>query len=293
MSERQATVLFANLSGSAELYAAVGEGAASPIVQRCLDLAAHEVESGGGRVLKRYGHGLMAIFGSPDAAASAAAETQVRVEAAPGAGGVQLGLRIGFHHGPVLQQGNDVFGDHVNLAARLASLARKGEIILSLPTADLLSAGWRSLVRNLDPVAAKGTNEAVELAGLLWRSDAQATVGERPPPAPRPAAVRLRLEYRGLTLLRRRADDSIRLGRDEDCGLIVDQEKVSRSHCTIERRQDKFVLRDHSTNGTYVTQEGDLEVLLHRDELVLGTHGWLALGQPRTAERDAVEFFCE
>jgi adenylate cyclase len=293
VSERQATVLFANLSGSAELYAAVGDTAAQAAVERRLDLAAQSVTSGGGRVVKRYGHGLMAIFGSPDAAATAAAETQARAETAPGVGGVQLGLRVGFHHGPVLQQGSDVFGDNVNLAARLASLAKKGEVVLSLATAGLLSAGLRSMVRNLYPITVKGKSEDVDLAELMWRSDAQATVGARPTPAPRPSAPCLRLEYRGQTIVRRRAGDSIGLGRDEDCGLVVDHEMVSRSHCTIERRQGTFVLKDHSTNGTYVTYDGDREVLLRRDELVLGKHGWLALGQPRAAAPDAVEFFCE
>ena len=52
--------------------------------------------------------------------------------------GTKLGVRIGFHHGPVLQRDDDVFGDTVNLAARLVAQAKKGEIILSTETAALL-----------------------------------------------------------------------------------------------------------------------------------------------------------
>ena len=284
--ERQGTVVFANVSGSAELYAAVGDAAAQPAMERCLGLAAAALAAGGGRVIKRYGHGLMAVFGSPDAAAAAAAEIQGSLELAPPVGSVQLGLRIGLHHGPLVQQGKDVSGDHVNLAARLASLARKGEIITSADTAARLGPALRGMVRNVDPAALTGKAMDVALAELVWRGAPRAKV---PPPAPR----RLRLEHQGRTVQRRRAVDSIRIGRDPDCGLIVDHEKVSRSHCTVERRNGEFVLKDHSTNGTYVTVEGEHEVLVHQDELVLGPHGWIALGQPRAVAPDWIEFFCE
>jgi adenylate cyclase len=68
---------------------------------------------------------------------------------------------------------------------------------------------------------------------------------------------------------------------------------ASRQHCTIERRQEKFVLKDHSTNGTYVTIDGDAELLVRRDELTLRKHGWIAFGQPRSAGVEAVEFFLD
>lgn len=291
MSERQATVLFVNVSGSAELYAAVGDRAALQAVERCLQLAAQAVVAGGGRVLKRYGHGLTAVFGGPDAAAIAAAETQAGVEEAPALGGVQLGLRIGFHHGPVVQQGSDVFGDNVNLAARLAGLAKKGEIITSVATAGLLHPTFRSRVRNLYPIQVKGKSDEVALAELMWQSEAGTSLAAAA--LARPAALSLRLEYRGRTFLRRRSDDSIRIGRDAECSLVVDHEQVSRSHCTIERRQAAFVLKDHSMNGTYVTYEGERERRVRRGELVLGKHGWITLGRSRAAAPDAIEFYCE
>src|SRR5438093_3129256 len=42
---------------------------------------------------------------------------------------------------------------------------------------------------------------------------------------------------------RRRDNDSITIGRDQGCGLVVADQKASRQHCTIERRQDKWVLK--------------------------------------------------
>jgi adenylate cyclase len=68
---------------------------------------------------------------------------------------------------------------------------------------------------------------------------------------------------------------------------------ASRRHCTIERRKDKWVLKDHSTNGTFVTLEGDSELTLRREELVLRKHGWIAFGQSRAGTQEVVEFFID
>jgi adenylate cyclase len=53
------------------------------------------------------------------------------------------------------------------------------------------------------------------------------------------------------------------------------------------------VLQDHSTNGTYVTADGEREILLQREDLTLRGHGWMAFGQPRASTTDIVEYFCE
>ena len=69
---------------------------------------------------------------------------------------------------------------------------------------------------------------------------------------------------------------------------------ASRQHCTIERRQEHFVLRDHSTNGTYVTIEGEAELVVRRSEFHLRKHGWISFGQPRAvAGVEVVEFFID
>ena len=61
----------------------------------------------------------------------------------------------------------------------------------------------------------------------------------------------------------------------------------------FERRGDKFVLKDHSTNGTYVTIGDEDEVLLQRDEIALRKKGWISFGQTRIGAHESVEFFCD
>jgi hypothetical protein len=203
-------------------------------------------------------------------------------------------VRVGFHHGPVLQRDDDVFGDTVNLAARLVAQAKKGEIILSTDTADLLGPVFRTMVRELHAITVKGKAEEIGLAELVWNRDVEATVVFNVRNRGRISRNALRLRYRGSEVTRRRDSDSISVGRDAANGLVVHDEMASRQHCTIERRQEHFVLRDHSTNGTYVTVEGEAELAVRRSEFHLRKHGWISFGQPRAAAGvEVVEFFID
>jgi len=89
------------------------------------------------------------------------------------------------------------------------------------------------------------------------------------------------------------ADQRDAIGRDPSAELVITERMASRAHGKIERRLDKFVLTDHSANGTFVTIEGDKEIILRREEFTLRGHGWIAFGQSRGGATDVVEFFCE
>jgi adenylate cyclase len=293
MSERRATVLFADVSGSTKLYETAGDAAALAAITQCLAAMRQATEAAGGRVVKTIGDEVMAIFPGPDAAVAAAAEMQAKAEALPEVAGTRIGLRIGFHFGPVLQQDDDVFGDTVNLAARLVAQAQKSEIITTSDTASHLAPVFRSMVRHLHAITVKGKTEEIELAEIIWRSDVNATTFVRNRIKSKTAARTIRLRFRNREVVRRRDGDAVVIGRDIGCGLVIDDDMASRQHCTVERRGDKFVLKDHSTNGTYVTLEGDTELLLRREELTLRRHGWIAFGQPRSASAEVVEFFCD
>jgi adenylate cyclase len=291
MTDRQAAVLFADVSDSTRLYEEVGDAAAVEAISRCLGAAGRATVGCGGRVVKTMGDELMGIFPTADAAAIAAAEMQGAIDVLPEVAGRRLGMRIGFQHGAVVQRGDDVFGDTVNIAARLVAQAQKGQILTSAGTAAVLGPVYRSMIRQLYSITVKGKADELALAELVWKRDAKVTVFGSV--RSRTASGGLRLVYRGQELLRRRQNDGVALGRDPASGLVLIDEMASRNHCTIERRQDRFVLRDHSTNGTYVTHEGDAEVLLRREEVVLRKHGWIAFGQPRDSASDVAEFFCD
>jgi adenylate cyclase len=86
-----------------------------------------------GRVFKLTGDGLLAEFASPVEAVRAALEIQEAMRAANDRAGPddQLVLRIGVNLGDVVESGEDLMGDAVNVAARLESIARPGGICVS------------------------------------------------------------------------------------------------------------------------------------------------------------------
>jgi adenylate cyclase len=289
-SSRETTVLFAAVIGSGELYAKVGDDAAHEAMERCQFRLGQAAASCKGRLAKATAEKVMVLSATPDAAADAASAMHLAMDKLPATANVRLSIGIGFHYGPVIQKGDEVFGDTVNLASRLCEHAGSGQIILTEWTAKLLSPLYRVWLRNLESAPIKGRSDEVGLCELVWRADDDATFPRRRPEE-QPVHVVLRLKYRGQRIERRRDREAITLGRGEDCGLVVHDEQASRQHCTIERRKDKFVIADISTNGTYVTIEGDKEILLQREEFVLRKRGWITLGQPRASAKEVVEFF--
>ncbi|HSU62810.1 MAG TPA: adenylate/guanylate cyclase domain-containing protein [Burkholderiales bacterium] len=292
-ASRQTTVLFADVTGSTKLYEAAGDALAAEAIGRCLEKLRVSAEATGGRVVKTMGDSVMALFSSPDAAASAAARMQVAIEALPQVGDIKLGLRIGFHAGPVIQRDDDFYGDTVNVAYRLHEQAKRGQVLTSDDTASLLPQLLRNSTRLLYSVPVKGKAEDVALCELVWRQSPDITDLATTLSVLRIPLGRLRLKYLGRDIARRRGSDSLLIGRDAGCDLVVADTKASRQHCTIERRQDRFLLRDHSTNGTFVTVVDEVEVMLQREEFPLRKHGWIAFGQPRAGTSDIVEYFCE
>src|SRR5437870_4851872 len=111
-------VLFADVSGSTKLYETVGDAAAHEAIDLCVKLFANVALQHGGRVIKTIGDEVMAIFPQPSQAARAAVDIQLAISSMAPVEKVRLGVRVGMHHGPVVERDGDIFGDTVNLAAR-------------------------------------------------------------------------------------------------------------------------------------------------------------------------------
>src|SRR3989442_862924 len=270
---RQTTVLFADVSGSTSLYETAGDVAALDAIGLCIGRLSQAAESTGGRGLMTMGDEGMVLFSTADAAADGGSEMHAALATLPPGHRTQLGVRLRLHSRPVIQRDNDVFGDTVNLAARLVDQAQKGQIVTSRETAQQLSPALRATSRRLYSITIKGKADRGELCEIEWRPVSEATNDPGPRPEARSAAAALRLSYRDLQLVRRRQHDLVVIGRDASCGLVIAGENVSHLHCTIVRHHDRLVLTDHSTHGTFVTVDRDAEILLHDDDMTLHRHG--------------------
>ena len=287
---RNCLVLFVDISGSSRLYQELGDKAAHRRVRACLDRLRDVVAAWSGRVFKSIGDGLLCEFADADAGLLAAEAMQIAIENEDGGREPKLGIHIGCHFGPVLDTAGDLFGDTINIVARVMNVAREGQIIITQETATRLSEPLQRNVRLLHGVHVKGRRDPLNAMEYIWRKHGDFTIAA---PAHEPSATaRLKLRVEGRELwLDRSTLGTIRVGRGIGCHIIVSDPEASRLHATIEARGDKFVLADHSSNGTYVASEGAPEICLMREELILPARGRIALGLSTTAAHATVVEF--
>ena len=289
---RDLAVLFADVSGSTRLYEELGDEAALSTIARCFAVVKSACDGHQGRIVKTIGDEAMAVFQAADHAAEAAAEIQARISEEPAAGSQKLGLRVGFHYGPALVADDDIFGDSVNLAARLVAVANRAQVITSAETADALSPWLRARTREIDVLTVRGKLRDVRIFELLWDDAPEdlTTVAARSFHPP----VRIHLRHGDREIVLGEQDAAVALGRDAHNDVVIADRMASRLHARIERRSGKFVLVDHSSNGTYVTINGERPIQLRREALVLRGHGRISFGhaavEPGT---EVVTFSCD
>jgi len=275
--------MFADISGSTNLYDQLGDDVAKRNIDRCLDELQVMTETHGGMVIKKIGDELMCRFETADAAVSAATVFQSELKNLQSSESIHLSIRVGIHYGEVIEDDSDIFGDAVNIAARIAGIAKGGQIITTEATVQALSAKFSSQVRQVDLTRVKGKQEKLAVFEVIWEKADEVT---------RMATqLLLRSTQRSnklvLTLGPKQCElendtDSISIGRDESCDLVVGASLASRKHAYCELRRGKFVVVDEGTNGTYVQANGGDEVYLRREEMVLRGEGVISLGKPVT-----------
>lgn len=284
-------VLFADVAGSTALYEALGDEKAFALVQACLSAMSACTDQARGRVIKTIGDAVMSVFDSADQAAAAATAMQLQVERLGPALGVRLSLRIGFHVGPVVEHDHDVFGDTVNLASRLCDLASKGQIVTDEDSARRLSGIYAAGLHPLYAIPVKGKEREIGLIEIGWQpptEDRTIIVARRPSAS----NALLELDFDGKRTVMGPERRKVTFGRDPQADISMPDLGVSRAHAMIERRRDRFVLVDHSANGTFVTFEGRPELKAQHEEMPLFGHGWISLGQPFAEATQTAEFRC-
>lgn len=188
-------VMFVDLAGFTLLTEAMGDTAAAAVIERFSDLVREAASDGDGRVLKQIGDEFMLVFPSGEAAvrcglsilASSAAETEFP------------GLHLGAHVGEALYREGDYLGTTVNVAARVATEARRGQFLVtdavrvdarSVDDAIFVPVGQRSLKglsdeivlfevaprattqpRSIDPVCGMSVDPTTCDASLSWRGE--------------------------------------------------------------------------------------------------------------------------
>ena len=270
-------VLFADIAGSTRLYDSLGDNQAKMLIDECIAIMRGIVAQYGGRVIKTIGDEVMCVLPNADSGCLAAIDMQLKVMALPAVSNVKRAIRVGYHVGPVIEENNDVFGDTVNLAARMAGLAKEMQIITTQATVEQLSLLLRKSTRRIASLAVKGKGD-VDVCEVIWLASDEQTMAADSIINPSKTG-RLHLYYRLTELVLEKANVSIVLGRDASCEISIADKMASRHHARIERRRDKFFLIDQSTNGTFLAVAGEPEITLRREEMMLRGEGRIAFGR--------------
>ncbi|MEX2517538.1 MAG: adenylate/guanylate cyclase domain-containing protein [Gammaproteobacteria bacterium] len=290
-------IMFADISGSTKLYEVLGDHTARLAVAETLDTIAEIVERHKGTVIKTIGDEIMCTYADAEAAATAACEMQETLEENNESGETKqpVSIRVGMHFGPAIMEGGDVFGDAVNVAARMAAQAKARQIMTTKSTIELLPSILRASTRFVDYAPIKGKKEDIEIFEIIWQQEDVTRMAtgmmsnEKKPPG-----AKMRLRYHKQDVILNHERSSVVMGRSQGCDLPINEKLASRQHVRIELRRDKFFIIDQSTNGTYVRINDSGDAFLRREEIPLTGKGLISLGRAFTEDPvEVVQFFLE
>ena len=287
----QVAILFADVSGSTRLYVDHGDQKALALIGKCVETMEGITHRFGGRVIKTIGDEVMAAFTTGTVACEAAMEMQIAVCSLAELAEYGLSIHCGFHFGEVMVSDGDVFGDTVNIAARLAEASKAGQILTSGEVMRALPETLASKTRFIDAEPLKGRITPLELYEVIWEPDSELTALTRRSPSQTLRHAILLLRYRGKQYQLRDASVAIVLGRDAGASIVIFDKLVSRTHGRIEMTRDRFVYTDFSSNGSFVQLPGQDEVMVRRDSITLRDSGTISFGRPARDDLEAVVHF--
>ena len=287
------SIMFADIAGSTKLYDTLGDQAAREKVAASIDTMSKITSQNSGTVIKTIGDEVMCTFPTAEDAGTAAWEMQETFEekAEVCTDGSPVAIRIGMHFGPAIMEGGDVFGDAVNIAARMAAQAKGRQIITTQDTLDKLPPGMRASTRFVDHAPIKGKKEEIDIFEIIWQEAdvtrmATGMVLDKPTPE-----AKLTLTYNDQAVELSKQRPVLVMGRSQNCDLMINEKLASRQHVRIELRRDKFFIVDQSTNGTHVLVDGAPEEFLRREEIPLTGNGRISLGRGFSEDpEEVVEF---
>src|SRR5882762_6731973 len=125
--------MFTDIKGSTEYFEHFGDIAGLAMVHECNGLLRSTIEHHQGRVIKTIGDAVMAAFDDCNESIRSAIAMQCRLREknANKKKEDEMQVRIGLHYGTGIVKSDDVFGDVVNVASRVESIAQAGQIIIS------------------------------------------------------------------------------------------------------------------------------------------------------------------
>jgi len=259
---RLSAILHADLSGFVRLMEGGEDRTVEHLKSVQTDIWRPAIEGAGGRVVNIVGDSVLAEFDSAVAAVATAIDIQERMAEFNGMLDEErrLMFRIGVHLGEVItdEETQAIFGDGVNLAARIQAMAEPGGIAVSRAVRDVTELQVEYAFIDGGEHQARNVSRALQIYHVHARTAASTRTTTSVVP-------RLMLRFRGVLAGRRYGFDLAidRLMARHD-GLVIgrafDQSDFVLSHSTVSRRHARLLFADGrlqiedlgSTNGTAV-----------------------------------------
>jgi len=275
-------ILFADVAKSTNLYERLGNTLAQQLIGSCLSAFSRVTEAHSGQVIKTIGDEIMCTFPTATDAVEAAIEMQealghISIPDRPDISAPNI--YVGIHFGPVIQEKGDVFGDAVNVAARMVSQAQQRQIFTTNETLSQLTPELQSHANWVDKTNIKGKSGEMEIYEIVWEQQDVTVMLDSSTMEAQAIKCRLEVEIGDQKLLIDENRPAATMGRQNFNDVVVNDDRVSRSHARIEHRRGKFYLMDTSTNGTYLQVQGKKGIYLRRDEAQLLGSGIIGLGR--------------
>jgi len=162
------TILYTDLEAHTAMIQRLGDARGREVLRAHEKLVREALREHGGDEVKALGDGVLASFQSTQQAIRCAIALQRANAAAEPVNGEHLSMRVGINAGEPIAEGDDLYGNAVSVASRLASIARGGEILVSLVVRELV-AGKGFHFADRGEVAVAAAEAPVHLYQVEWR----------------------------------------------------------------------------------------------------------------------------
>lgn len=286
MESKLATTIIADVSDSTPFYEFMGDDQAQKLIQHEINRLREVLHAHGGIPVGQKGDDVLCYFDDPNAAIQAALEM---VRKPPGS---LLSIHAGVHHGPIVVAENGIFGETVNLTARLATAANPGEACVSDDVVARLRPELKTLLRPIGQLRLKGVSDPVLVSSLEAATEDLSTVMHVPMGGGGTQAEGFSLVLsQDDQTWRCREGDTLNIGRSAQSDVVLPQPWVSRTHAVLSLKDGKLMLTDRSSSGTYVRFEEGREVILKRETIMLSGNGLISPALPiQHADARPLEF---
>ena len=186
-TRRLAAIVAADVAGYSRLVGADEEGTLAALTALRRELAHPKIEEHHGRIVRTTGDGLLVEFASVVDAVRCAVEVQrdMAQRNDPVPIDRRIEFRIGINLGDIINDGDDIFGDGVNIAARLEALAEPGGICVSRVVRDQVRDKLPIGFEDRGEQRVKNIARPVRIYRVLLDAGAKAVASSSPEPATR------------------------------------------------------------------------------------------------------------